>query len=122
MKSLMFVIAAFASLAAPVHALSPKAEAFVRKAGLDPASAAVQLAESDGTITTTYRGDEKSFSLESLALEGAKNGVNAFVTTRNFIRKLEADFKGTPVPKTGLDRLYLTEEQRDLLVRKIVES
>ncbi|MDD5303817.1 MAG: hypothetical protein PHS14_12010 [Elusimicrobia bacterium] len=118
----MFAIAVSAALAAPARALSPEAEAFVRKAGLDPASAAVRLADADGTIDTTYRGDQKSFSLESLALEKAKNGVNAFVTTRNFIHKLEADFRGTPIPKTGYDGLYLTTEQRTLVARKIIES
>lgn len=122
MKSLVLAIVASATLAAPVRALSPVAEDFVRKAGLDPASDAVRAADKDGTISTTYRGDLKKYSLESLAKEGARNGVISFVTTRAFIRKLEADFAGTPIPKTGYDGLYLTVEQRRMVARKIVES
>ncbi len=121
MKSLMLAIVAAAALAAPARALSPQAEAFVRKSGLDPASAAVRLAESDGTITTMYRDDEKKFSLESLALEGAKNGVKAFVATRGFIHKLQTDYASTPFLTVGYDGLYLTMEERKLATRKMLE-
>ena len=122
MKSLMAAVILSAAFAAPARALSPEAEAFVRKAGLDPASAAVRQADGDGTIVTMYRDDEKKFSLESLALEGAKNGVKAFVATRGFIRKLKADFAGTPFLKVGYDGLYLTVEERRLATRKAIEG
>lgn len=121
MKSLALVLLVSAALAAPARALSPTAKDFVRKAGLDPESAAVRAADADGTITTVYQGDEKKYSVESLALEGAKNGLKAFVATRGFIRKLNADYAGTPFPTSGYDGLYLTVKERKLALRKMVE-
>lgn len=122
MKSLVFVFAVsatLAALAAPARAMSPETEAFVRKAGLDPASAAVRLADEEGPVSTVYQGDEKEYSLDSLARDGAKNGLKAFVSTREFIRKLKANFAGTPVPAAGYDGLYLTVEERKLALKKI---
>lgn len=122
MKSLMVALVVAAGFAVPAQALSPETEAFLRKAGLDPASEAVRIAEEDGTIVTMYRDDEKRISLESLAKEGAKNGIKSFVATRAFIRKLKADFAGTPFLKTNYDGLYLTLEERRLATRKAIES
>ncbi len=119
MKSLMFALAVSSVLAAPAQALSPEAEAFVRKAGLDPASAAVRAADEEGPISTIYQGDEKEYSLESLAQEKAKNGLKAFVVAREFIRKLKANFAGTSVPAGGYDGLYLTVDERKLALKKV---
>lgn len=99
--------------------MAPETEAFLRKAGLDPASAAVRLADKEGPIDTTYQGDEKQFSLDSLARDGAKNGIKAFVSAREFIRKLKANFAGTPIPAGGYDGLYLTLEERKLALKKV---
>ena len=121
MKSLLLMIVATAALAVPARALSPEAEAFVRKAGLDPASVTVRQAEADGAIVTMYQDDERTNSLESLAKAGLKNGVKAFVSTRAFIRKLKANYAGTPFPTSGFDGLYLTVEERTLATRKMFE-
>ena len=121
MKSLLFTLVAVSFLSAPALALSPEAADFVRKAGLDPASATVKAADADGTIVTIFHDDEKQFSLESLAIEKAKNGVNAFVFTRTFIRKLKANYAGTPFPTSSYDGLYLTLDERKLAMRKMVE-
>jgi hypothetical protein len=121
MKFLLSVLIASASLAVSAHALSPQAEAFVRKAGLDPASADVRQADADGMIVTIWQGDERKHSLESLANEGMKNGVKVFVSTRAFIRKLKADYAGTPFPTSGFDGIYLTVEERKLAERKMLE-
>jgi hypothetical protein len=109
-----------AALASSAHALSPAAKIFVRKAGLDPASASVIQADKDGDISSIYRDKPVKNSLESLAIKGSKKGVLSFVTSREFIRSLEADFEGTVIPKTGFDRIYLTTEERDLVLRKIL--
>ncbi len=122
MKSLMVALVVAAAFAAPARALSPETEAFLRTAGLDPASDAVRLAEEDGEIVTMYRDDEKTFSLDSLARDGAKNGIKAFVATRGFIRRLKADFAGTPFLKTNYDGLYLTLEERRLATRKAIQG
>lgn len=121
MRTLLSALAMAAALASPSWALSPEAENFLRKIGLDPGSEAVRAAEAEGTIATTFRGDAASFSLESLALEKKRNGVLAFITTRAFIRKLEQD-PGTPIPKENYDGMYLTANQRKLVARKIAEG
>lgn len=120
MKPLL--IAAFcAAFAAPALALSPDEEAFLKGIGLDPKSEKVRLAEQDGVIDTVYRGDPRFFSLTSLIAQKLKNGVIAFVTTRHFIRQLEAD-PSTPIPKSHYDGMYLTIEQRKMVARKIAEG
>jgi len=119
MKSLMFAAAVCAALAGPAQALAPETEAFLRKAGLDPASAAVKAADEEGPVNTVYQGDEKEFSLDSLAKEGAKNGIKAFVAARDFIRRLKANFGGTPIPAAGYDGLYLTPDERKLALKKV---
>ncbi len=121
MKTILVALAVAAALASPSFALSPQAESFLRKIGLDPDAEAVRAAEADGTITTTFRGDAASFSLESLALEKKRNGVLAFIATRAFIHKLEKD-PGTPIPKANYDGMYLTADQRKLVARKIAEG
>lgn len=118
----LFLTVVFAALAGPASALSPAAVAFVREAGLDPASREVVAADRDGEIRSTYRGKAVSPSLEALALSKSKTGVLMFVKTRAYIRRLEADFAGTPLEKGGFDRLYLTERQRTLVTRKIFEK
>lgn len=102
--------------------LSPQAEKFIRSIGLDPKSKEVMQAAADGTIVTLYRDDEKRFSLESLALEGAKNGVRMFVATRWFIHNLKADYENTPFLTADYDGLYLTMDERKLATRKMIEQ
>jgi hypothetical protein len=118
MKTLLAAAAVVAALSSPSFALSPEAQAFLRTIPLDPASPQVRAAEAEGTIQTTFRGDDVSFSLESLALQKKKNGVLAFIATRAFIHKLERD-PNTPIPKTNYDGMYLTNEQRNLVVDKL---
>lgn len=119
MKPLLFALAVSAVIAAPARAMTPETETFLRKAGLDPASAAVRAADAEGPVSTVYQGDEKTYSLDSLARDGAKNGIKAFVATRDFIRKLKANFAGTPAPTAGYDGLYLTTEERKLALKKL---
>lgn len=114
-------VLAFAMLlaaASAARALTPKAEAFVRESGLDPASAAVRWADKEGTIVTILRDEEKKYSLESLAIEGKKLKVIDFVACRWLVRNLKADFAGTPWPPKGLDITYTTMEERKLAINK----
>lgn len=119
MKSLLIAVAVSAILSAPARALSPETSAFLVKAGLDPASADVRLADEEGPVTVLYQGDDKEFSLDSLAKDNAKNGIKAFVASRAFIRQLKKNFAGTPAPKQGLDMLYLTLDERKLALKKV---
>ena len=110
--------------AAPAPIVQMKAETaeFLRSIGLDPESEDAQVAHQDGTISSIFRGKPISHSLESLAKEGSKKGVTSFITTRVFIRKLKADFAGTPIPKVGYDGIYLTNDERLLVADKLVEG
>lgn len=107
---------------APEAPLSPETIVFLKSIGVDPESEDVQVAHKDGTISSVFRGKPISNSLESLAKEGSKKGVISFVTSRAFIRKLKADFAGTPIPKVGYDGIYLTNEERLLVADKLVEG
>lgn len=118
MKSLLIAVFAVAAFAAPSFALSPESEAFIRSIGLDPNSAAVRAADEEGTISTTFRGDSATFSLESLCHDKKKNGVLAFIATRTFIKKLAAN-PNTPFPKTNYDGMYLTKGEREVVADKI---
>ncbi|MBI3287998.1 MAG: hypothetical protein HYZ74_00595 [Elusimicrobia bacterium] len=122
MKISPLVFAALAAMSAPAGAMTRAAEDFLRQSGLNPSSEAVQIAEKDGMIRTTYRGDPVEFSLQSLAAERKRNGVVAFVTTRVFIKNLKADFEGTSIPKEHYDGLYLTKAERTLVTRKIAAN
>lgn len=121
MKSLFIAFSAAVLLAGPAFALSPEAEAFVRSAGLDPQSDSVRAADQEGTIETTFRGDSASFSLEALAIQKKKNGVLAFVTTREFIKKLAANIR-TPFPKAYYDGMYLYPAERLVVAQKIADG
>lgn len=119
MKSLLIAVAVFSAFALPARALAPETEAFLVKAGIDPKSPQVRMADEEGPVSTIYRDEEKEFSLDSLAKEGAKNGIKAFVAARDFIRKLKMNFAGTPSPKEGFDALYLTPDERKLAMKKL---
>lgn len=106
----------------PEAPLSPRTIAFLKSIGLDPGSEDVQIAHEDGVISSVFRGKPISNSLESLAKEGSEKGVTSFITTRVFIRRLKADFAGTPIPKVGYDGIYLTKEERLLVADKLVEG
>ncbi|MEQ1918748.1 MAG: hypothetical protein ABL955_06070 [Elusimicrobiota bacterium] len=118
MKKILIAALATVALASPSFALSPEAATFLKGIGLDPASATVRAADEEGTISTTFRGDSVSFSLESLAKDKKKNGALAFVATRAFI-KLLARNPNTPFPKTNYDGMYLTKSERDMVADKI---
>lgn len=119
MKSLLIAAAVSAFFASPALALSPETSAFLVKAGLDPASADVRMADEEGPVTVLYQGDEKEYSLDSLARDNAKNGIKAFVAARAYIRQLTKNFAGTPAPKQGIDMLYLTLDERKLALKKV---
>jgi len=102
----------------PAVALSPKTAEFLVSVGLDPNSKAVQIADADGEIHTTFRGDPKVYSLEKLAAEKLKNAVRQFVVMRAFIRNLKADFANTAIPKVDFNADYLTPDERKLMVKK----
>jgi hypothetical protein len=121
MKKLI-VILALSAVAISAHALSPKAESFLRQAGLDPQAPEVRRAEQDGVIHTDYNGDPEAHSLESLAATGKTNRVRTFVGTREFIRRLKKDSAGTPIPRSNYDPLYLTPEERELVLKKFLSE
>ena len=63
------------------------------------------------------------FSLRGLIAKGTvPKGVACFVTTRDFIARLRADFGGTSIPNTNYDAIYLTLEERTLVARKIIAT
>lgn len=119
MKTLLLAAAVCSALALPARAITPETSAFLVKAGLDPASPQVRMADEEGPVKTSYLGDDKEFSLDSLAQDGAKNGIKAFVAARDFIRRLKNNFAGTPSPKEGYDALYLTPAERKLALKKL---
>jgi len=122
-RTLLFALAYSLAAASPASAMTAKTAKFLReKCGLDPKSEEVQLAERDGTVTVEFHDDPVGFSLEWLAAMKRVRGVKQFVTTRNFIHKLKADFAGTAFPKEGYEGTYLTREERILAGRKIVED
>ena len=122
MKIPLMTLSLLAALALSASAMSPAAEAFLRKVGIDPGSEQAGIADKDGAIATTYRGDSVEHSLESLVSQNKRNGVINFVTTRAFIRKLKADYAGTEVPQSNYDALYLTKAERELVGRKIADG
>ena len=126
MKIPLMILVCLAALAVPASAMKAETEAFLASIGInfksDPNIEQAEIADKDGTITTTYRGDTVEHSLHSLSLAKRSNGVKAFITTRVFIRKLKANYAGTSVPKTNYDALYLTKEERIMVGRKIAEG
>jgi hypothetical protein len=102
----------------PAFALSPKTAEFLVSVGIDPNNEAVRIADADGEIHTTFRGDPKVFSLEKLAAEKLKNAVRQFVAMRIFIRRLKADFANTNIPKVDFNADYLTPGERKLMIKK----
>jgi|CXWL01.1.fsa_nt_gi hypothetical protein len=126
MKIPLMILVCLAALAVPSSAMKPDTEAFLISIGIDdksdPSLQQAETADKDGTIKTTYRGDDVEHSLESLARAKRSNGVKAFITTRVFIRNLKANYAGTSIPKKNYDALYLTKEERILVGRKIAEG
>jgi len=116
--SALLLLCSIAIGVSPAFALSPKAAAFLVSAGLDPNSEAVRIAEADGEIHTTFRGDPKVYSLEKLAAEQLKNAVRQFVAMRSFIRSLKANFANTAIPKIDFNADYLTPDERQLMFKK----
>lgn len=123
MKPLVIAAAFTAILAVRAYALSPQEQAYLQKIGIDPNSRAVAAAEEAGTVETTFRDEAKEFSLSGLIAQGnVPKGVTCFVTTRDFIARLKADFARTSIPKTNYDAIYLTLDERSLVARKIISG
>ncbi|MEK7388306.1 MAG: hypothetical protein AAB036_01260 [Elusimicrobiota bacterium] len=122
MKIPLLALSLLLGVLSSASAMSPKVEAFLQRVGIDPRSEEARIADSDGVIETTYRGDSVKHSLESLVAENKPNGVRCFVTTRAFIKNLRADFKGTEIPAEYYDALYLTKDERQLVGRKIADG
>lgn len=121
MKPLLIVGLAIL-LSSPVRAeLSPAGESFLKSIGVNLKAPDVQVAIADGVISTTYDTDPQDYSLDDLAVRKQKNGSQAFIGTRSFIKKLKANFAGTSMPASNYDPLYLTPEERSLAGRKYAE-
>ena len=106
----------------PCLALTPQAADFIRSVGLNPAHPDVVAADKDGTIKTTLRGDDVTYSLETLATEKKTNAVKSFVATRKVARELKTNFNGFKMPSGGIpgfDGLYLTPAERLVLIKKM---
>lgn len=120
MKNLGIAIALVALLVAPVRALTPKERAYLRKIGIDPKSADVAAAEAAGTIEVMFHHDRQKFSLSSLITRrDSPNAVRRFIVTRAFIARLKKDFDGTAMPEKDYDPDFLTDEERDLVIKKL---
>src|SRR5262245_49743100 len=78
------------AIAGPATALSPQTREFLVSLGIDPDSPQVKVAEADGEIHTTFRGDAEVFSLEKLAADKRANAVRQFIFTRSLIREITA--------------------------------
>lgn len=121
MKPLVIAAVMTACLAASAHALSPQERSYLAGLRIDPNSRAVAVAEAAGVIRTTFRGEAKEFSLSGLIAQGnTPKGVACFITTRDFIAKLKANFNGTAIPKVNYDAIYLTSDERGLVADKLL--
>lgn len=109
-------------LSAPVRAeLSPAGEYYLKSIGVNLQAPDVVVAIADGVISTTYDADPQEYSLDALAVRKQKNGSQAFIGTRSFIKKLKESFANTSIPATNYDPLYLTPDERTLAGRKFAE-
>jgi len=122
MKPLALAAFYVAFLAASASAMTPETEQYLRTIGLDPQSADVVAVDAEGPVSTDYDGDVSEFSLDTLAAQKKKNGINSFIGTRTFIRKLKENFAGTSIPKTNYDPMYLTPAERGQVGRKFAQS
>jgi len=115
------------AVASPAMALSPETKAFLVSLGIDPDSPAVKIADADGEIHTTFRGDPEIFSLEKLAADKRANAVRQFVFTRSLIREIKARGADYHWPDDthaypDYDGRFLTTEERLLVVAKLTEA
>ena len=124
MRKLFLVLLFFMLGSSLSFALSPQAADFIQSIGMNPTDADVVAADKDGAIQTTYRGDPVSNSLEELAAAKKANAVKNFVFTRKLIRQLKANFSASnmALPSPNYDALYLTESERALVGKKVVEE
>jgi hypothetical protein len=111
-------------IATPAIALSQQTREFLASLGIDPDSAQVKIAEADGEIHTTFRGDPEVFSLEKLAADKRANAVRQFIFTRSLIREIKAKGEDYHWPKDGnaypdYDGRFLTTEERLVVVDKL---
>jgi hypothetical protein len=109
------------ALVAPALALSPSSTKYLRSIDIDPKSAQVVSADKDGAIRSAYRGKPVENSLEALAAAHDAVKVRKFIATRDFVKRLKADFEGTPMLRVDYDAMYLTESERDLAFKKFME-
>src|SRR5690348_1711010 len=107
--------------ASPALALTPETKSFLVSVGIDPDSPSVKIADADGEIHTTFRGDPEVFSLEKLAADKRANAVRQFIFTRSLIREIKAkgadyhwpaDSKAYP----DYDGRFLTADERLVVV------
>lgn len=122
MKPLALAALAATFFAVSASAMTPETEQYLRSIGLDPASSDIVAVDAEGLVSTSYDGDAAEYSLDTLAAQKKKNGINSFVGTRVFIRRLKANFVGTSIPKTNYDPMYLTPEERGLVGRKFAQT
>lgn len=122
MKPLALAAFAVAFFAASASAMTPETAQYLRSIGVNPDSPDVAAVDAEGPVTTSYDGDASEFSLDSLASQKKKNGINSFIGTRVFIRKLKDNFAGTSIPKTNYDPMYLTPEERGQVGRKFAQG
>lgn len=122
MKPLALAALAAVFFAASASAMTPETDQYLRSIGLDPASRDIVAVDAEGPVSTSYDGDAEEFSLDILAAQKKKNGINSFIGTRVFIRRLKENFAGTSIPKTNYDPMYLTPEERGQVGRKFAQS
>ncbi len=119
------VLAAFSAVffASAASAMTPETAQYLKQIGLNPESRDILAVDQEGPVTTSFSGrDPEEFSLDSLASQKKKLGIQAFIGTRNFIRRLKSNFAGTSIPKTQYDPMYLTSDERGLVGKKFVEG
>lgn len=122
MKPLALAALAAVFFAASASAMTPETEQYLRSIGVNPQSPDVVAVDAEGPLSTVYDGDASEFSLDILASQKKKNGINSFIGTRTFIRRLQENFSGTSIPKVNYDPLYLTPEERGQVGRKFAQS
>ncbi len=115
------------AIASPAAALSAQTKAFLVSVGIDPESPSVKIADADGEIHTTFRGDPEVFSLEKLAADKRANAVRQFIFTRSLIREIKAKGSDYHWPDDvhaypDYDGRFLTVEERLVVVDKITEA
>lgn len=118
MRSLAAALAALLFAASFASALTPAAEALLRKLGLDPKSE--EIAALAGDRVAAKNG--KVYTLDALAAKGDAAAVKAFLVTREFFHAFLKD-PDIEFPNDELyDVRYLTEAEKLYMGRKLMEG